>query len=99
MKSASYCISFTEMVSPAPEEVIGDAEKIREFYSTFINTIGKIAIQHKGKILKTMGDGFIFYFPQTKDPTKVAAIKNVLECSLQQMEVNCRMLVEISDLA
>lgn len=47
------------MVSPAPEEVIGDAEKIREFYSTFINTIGKIAIQHKGKILKTMGDGLL----------------------------------------
>jgi class 3 adenylate cyclase len=96
VKSASYCISFTEMVSPAPEEVIDNAEKIREFYSTFINTIGKIAIQHKGKIIKPMGDGFIFYFPQTKDPTKVAAIKNVLECSLQQMERRQSLSVELS---
>ena len=47
------------MTSPGLEEIIGDAERIREFYSTFINTIGKIAIQHKGKILKTMGDGLL----------------------------------------
>jgi len=73
------------MTSPGLEEIIGDADRIREFYSTFINTIGQIIIQHKGKILPTV-DGLMSYFPKTKDLTKVAAIKDVLECCLQQIE-------------
>lgn len=35
------------------------------------------------------------YFPQTKDPTKVAVIKNVLECCLQQMERRQSLSVEL----
>lgn len=79
------------MVSPIPGEVVGERLKI---YSTFINTIGQIIIQHKGKILPTV-DNLMSYFPQTKDPTKVAAIKNVLECCLQQMERRQSLSVEL----
>jgi len=59
------------------KEVINDAERIREFYSIFINAIAQITIQHKGKNLKTIGDGVISYFPQTNDPTKIAPFREV----------------------
>jgi two-component system, OmpR family, response regulator ChvI len=94
--SSSYCISFTEMISPGLEEIIGDADRIREFYSTFINTIGQIVIQHKGKILPTV-DGLMSYFPQTKDLAKIAAIKDVLECCLQQLEKRQSLSIELSN--
>ena len=83
------------MTSPGLEEIIGDAERIREFYSTFINTIGQIIVQHKGKILPTV-DGLMSYFPQTKDLTKVAAIKDVLECCLQQIGRRQFLSIELS---
>jgi len=61
-------------------------ERIREFYGTFVNTIGRIVIQHKGKMFRILGDDLSYYFPQTKDPPNVGAIKSVLECCLKQIE-------------
>jgi hypothetical protein len=77
------------------QEIIGDPEKIREFYSTLIDTIGQIIIQQKDKVLPTV-DGLMSYFPQTKDMTKIAAIKDVLECCLQQIEKRQSLSIELS---
>jgi hypothetical protein len=77
------------------QDIIGYPERIREFYSTLINTIGQIIIQQKDKALPTV-DGLMSYFPQTKDLTKTAAIKDVLECCLQQIEKRQSLSIELS---
>ena len=33
-----------------------------------------------GKIVKSAGDALIFYFPESSDPAKEAAFKDILEC-------------------
>ena len=87
MKSYRCCFCLTKIDSPTVEEMgTYTREKLERFYGTFVNTIGRIAIQHKGKINIIVGDELSYYFPQTNDPTDVGAIKGVLECCLKQIE-------------
>ena len=87
MKSYKCCFCLTKINSPTIEEMGAyTREKLQTFYGTFVNTIGRIAIRHKGKMFRIMGDDLSYYFPRTKDQTSVAAIKSVLECCLKQIE-------------
>jgi len=87
LKSYKCCFCLTKINSPTIEEMGAyTREKLQTFYGTFVNTIGRIAIRHKGKMFRIMGDDLSYYFPRTKDQTSVAAIKSVLECCLKQIE-------------
>jgi two-component system, OmpR family, response regulator ChvI len=59
---------------------ISDREKVRQYYSIFINTMAILAKNYGAKIVKNAGDALIFYFPQTSDSHNEVAFKNVLEC-------------------
>lgn len=89
MKSYKCCFCLTKINSPTIEEMEAyTREKFQRFYGIFFNTIGRIAIQHKGKIFRSIGDGLSYYFPRTKEPTNSGngAIRSVLECCLKQIE-------------
>ena len=73
-----------------------DSEGTRTFYNKFINAMAQILAQYNGKILKNIGDGLASYFPKTSDGTDDNAIKDVLECSLQQMERRQSLSVELT---
>jgi hypothetical protein len=51
-------------------------KRLRKFYSTFINAMGKIALQYKPGVLPTV-DGILLYFPRTRDFTNFSAITDV----------------------
>jgi len=86
MKSYRRCISFIQIVSPTHEKIIEyQPDEIRKFYTTFLNSMGQIVIDHNGEIKDTV-HGLLSYFPQTRDPTNISAIKDVIECCLQQIE-------------
>ena len=86
MKSYRCCLSSVEIVSPSIDEMITiNIKRFREFYATFINTVGQIALQHGCEILAPLGDGFKFSFPQKSKMTDVGTITNVLECLLEQL--------------
>jgi hypothetical protein len=75
-----------DLVSPTLEAMMSlKPKRLRKFYSTFINAMGKIALQYKPGLLPTV-DGIMLYFPRTRDFTNFSAITDVLECSLKQME-------------
>jgi hypothetical protein len=87
LKSYKCCFCLTKIDSPTIEEMGAyTREKLMRFYGTFVNTIGRIAIRHKGKMFRILGDDLSYYFPQTNDPTNVGVIKSVLECCLKQIE-------------
>src|SRR6478672_11748278 len=54
--------------------------KITKFYTVFINEIANVVKYHDGKILKTVGDGVIFFFPQTSNVENIEAFRQALEC-------------------
>ena len=64
---------------------IVDSEKIKIYYSIFINTMAAIARDFDGTIIKNTGDSLIYYFPKTMSRVgngDVTNFKSVFECGL-----------------
>ena len=78
--SQNYCVCFVDMVdSTGITAKISDHQKIRQYYSIFINTMAVLLKNYGGKIVKNAGDALIFYFPDSSDPAHEAGFKDILE--------------------
>ena len=85
-KSECYCISIVDIVgSTQITSKLYNSGKIKKFYTVFINEVADIVKQHDGKILKTVGDGVIFFFPQTSIVENIDGFKQALECLLKMV--------------
>jgi two-component system, OmpR family, response regulator ChvI len=79
--SQNYCVCLVDMVdSTSITAKISDHQKIRQYYSIFINTMAVLLRTYGGKIVKNAGDALIFYFPASSNPAHEAAFKDILEC-------------------
>ena len=77
--SQHYCICFIGIVDSTRNTVIIDAEKMKRYYSVFINMMAAIARDFNSNIIKNTGDSIIFYFPETSDSANISArIANVI---------------------
>jgi two-component system, OmpR family, response regulator ChvI len=75
------CVCFVDMVNSTQVTLqISDRQKVRQYYSIFINTMAILARNYNAKIVKNAGDALIFYFPETSDSSNETAFKNMLEC-------------------
>ena len=62
---------------------IKDSEKIRKYYSIFINTMAAIARNFGAKIIKNIGTSLVYFFPKTSSTDdNQAAFRDVLECGI-----------------
>ena len=85
-KSECYCISIIDIVgSTQITSKLYYSGKIKKFYTVFINEIADIVKHHGGRILKTVGDGVIFFFPQTSTIDNIEPFKQALECLLEMV--------------
>jgi CheY-like chemotaxis protein/class 3 adenylate cyclase len=79
--SQNFCVCIVDMVdSTSITAKISDHQKIRQYYSIFINTMAILVKNYGAKIVKNAGDALIFYFPDSSDPAQEAAFKDILEC-------------------
>ena len=61
-KSESYCVSFIDVIGSSQiTSNLQSSRKLKNFYAVFINEIADIVKNYGGKILKTVGDGVIFF--------------------------------------
>ncbi|HET7390884.1 MAG TPA: hypothetical protein VFJ51_08675 [Nitrososphaeraceae archaeon] len=82
-KSSSYCVCFVSMVDSVEFTFqIKDAEKIRKYYSIFINTMAAIARNFGAKIIKNTGTSLVYFFPKTSSSNNQSAFRDVLECGI-----------------
>jgi len=81
-RSMNCCIGFVDMVNSTriTVEMVSDRQKVRQYYSTFINTMAVLAKNYGARIVKTAGDALIFYFPDSSDSANESAFKDILEC-------------------
>jgi two-component system, OmpR family, response regulator ChvI len=91
--SQDCCVCFIDIVDSTRITTveIGQSEKIKSYYSIFINTMAAIARDFDGTIIKNTGDSLIFYFPKTTGPIaniSMIDLKNVFECGLTMIAVN-----------
>ena len=85
------CVCFIDVVDSTKITTIEitDPEKIKRFYSIFINTMAAIARNFGANIIKNTGDSLIYYFPETVDfHNNISAFKNIFECGLTMISVN-----------
>ena len=95
--SQHYCICFVDIVDSTRNTVIIDAEKMKRYYSVFINMMAAIARNFNSNIIKNTGDSIIFYFPETSDSSNLSAFKAVLECGLTMIAVNPIMNAKLNE--
>jgi two-component system, OmpR family, response regulator ChvI len=82
-KSQNYCVCFVSMVSSIEITFqIKDAEKIRRYYSIFVNTMAAIARNFGAKIIKNTGTSLVYFFPKTSDSAHKSAFIDVIECGI-----------------
>jgi two-component system, OmpR family, response regulator ChvI len=84
--SRKYCVCFVDMVESTKITVTLDPEKMKRYYSIFINMMAAIARDNDANVIKNTGDSIIFYFPKTSDSTYLPAFNDVLECGFIMLE-------------
>ena len=85
--SENFCVSLIDIVgSTKIVSTIDSSKNIRNFYGTFLNGVANILKKYHAKIIKTVGDGIISYFPETTDTSNLSAFENAVKCSFAQIE-------------
>ena len=85
--SDSYCVCFIDMIGSTKviSQISTCPDKIRKYYTVFLNSMSAIIKKYGGIIIKNIGDSLIFYFPKTSDCTNRSAFWNVIECCVTMM--------------
>ena len=89
--SQNCCVCFIDIVDSTRITTfeITDPQKIKRYYSIYINTMASLARDFDATVIKNTGDSVIYYFPKTADSsTNMSAFKNVFECGLTMISVN-----------
>ena len=87
--SQNCCVCCVDAVDSTKITVeIANAQKIKRYYSIFINTMAAIARNFGANIIKNTGDSLIYYFPKTSYSADTSDFKSVLECGLTMIAVN-----------
>lgn len=88
--SQSCCVCFIDIVDSTINTVeITNPQKIKMYYSVFINTMAALARDFDATVIKSTGDNIIYYFPKTADSSNnISAFKSVFECGLTMISVN-----------
>ena len=86
-ESDSYCVCFIDMIGSTKVvcQISTFPDKIRKYYSVFLNSMSAIIKKHEGIVIKNVGDSLIFYFPKTSDSTNRSAFWNAIECCVTMM--------------
>ena len=100
--SQNCCVCFIDIVDSTRITTveIADSEKIKIYYSVFINTMAAIARNFDGTIIKNTGDSLIYYFPKTTSRagnSDATNFKNVFECGLTMIAVNPIMNIKLKE--
>jgi two-component system, OmpR family, response regulator ChvI len=97
-ESENYCICFVDIVGSTQLTArIYKSDKIAKFYSTFINSMAQIIERHGGKVMKTVGDGVISYFPATSNSNRPEPFAQVLDCCLSMISSRFKINMKLMD--
>jgi two-component system, OmpR family, response regulator ChvI len=93
-----YCVGIIDIVdSTKITQELASSNKIRNYYSIFLNTMASIIKDHNGKVIKNAGDCLIYYFPKTVDSdVNESAFQDVLDCGLAMIDANSTLNEELS---
>ncbi|MCE2505243.1 MAG: HAMP domain-containing protein [Nitrosopumilaceae archaeon] len=81
------CVGVIDMADSTRISSKLSDEDITKLYEIFLNFMAKIVLNHKGEVIKNIGDALMFRFANI-DTNNNAMLKNILECCLCMVESN-----------
>ena len=85
--SIKSCVGFIDLVDSTKNiATMEGLEYIRNYYSTFINSISNLISSSNGKVIKNLGDCILFYFPKTSDINDANSFQKAIECCFKILE-------------
>ena len=101
-ESQTYCVGFVTMAdSIGIKFEANDTDKIRRYYSLFINTLAPIAQSFGAKIIKSTDTSLIYYFPKTSSLSpgikNLSAFRDVILCGITMMNANTDLNAKLRD--
>ncbi len=63
-------------------------KKLSEHYEVFLNSMANIVEQFRGCVIKNVGDGLLYYFPESSKSSKKYRVLSCLECCLTMSELH-----------
>jgi len=86
--SSRYCYCFVNLIDLIENShIVKHPDKIKRYYSIFINTMAAIARNFNAKLLKNTGTCLIYYFPKSFELSwsNQSTFKDVIECGLAML--------------
>lgn len=85
---ASYCVGMLDIVGSTRITSRLNNIQISEYYSTFLNFMGALAREYDAVIVKTLGDGILWYFPKSLDCHDEPSLLKTLSCGMAMIDAN-----------
>jgi class 3 adenylate cyclase len=82
----NFCVGIIDIVNSTKIVSRLSPNKASKYYMIFHNHMAKIVHQYNGKILKTMGDSLLYYFPDTSYAERKFGFLSAIECGFEMME-------------
>ena len=80
------CVGIIDIVNSTKTVARLPQNKYSIYYEIFLNHMGKIIYQFNGKILKTLGDGILFYVPETVNSERIFGFLDCIESGFAMIE-------------
>jgi len=81
----NYCVGIVDMVGSTKASAHLSKEKMTQYYGLFLNGMAMIAKDHGAKVVKSLGDSLLYYFPKTAD-YKPEHFVCPLRCAISMIE-------------
>ena len=80
------CVGIIDIIDSSKNVAKMPINKSSTYYEIFINHMAKIINHFNGKVLKTMGDGLLFYFPESAYSERQFGFMSCIETGLAMSE-------------
>jgi len=81
----NFCVGIVDMVGSTKISAHLSKEKMTQYYGIFLNGMAMIAKDHGAKVVKSLGDSLLYYFPKTLD-YKPEHFVCPLKCAISMIE-------------
>ncbi len=88
------CVGVIDMADSTTISSKVSDEDISKLYEIFLNFMAKVVLNHKGEVIKNIGDALMFRFANV-DTSNGEEMQNILECCLRMVESHGQLQEEL----
>ena len=91
------CVGIIDIVNSTKTVANLPQNKYSVYYEIFLNHMAKIIYHYNGKILKTLGDGILFYFPETVNADRIFGFLGCIESGFSMIDSHDELKQQLID--